>query len=300
MSVSRPDPTRAPAKPPSSTLIEGIERVDLRVQDVDRALSFYRDVAGLHVIEHLPTKATLGASGGPALLALDSEDVDAPADRTSTGLYHTAFRYPDRPALGDALARLARADYEIGVGDHGVSEALYVDDPDGYGVELYRDRPRDQWPAPRPGERVHMGTGPIDLQDLLADGNTPGDAHTTAPGGTDVGHVHLQVSDLDETIDFYSGAMGLDLMMALGNQAGFFSSHGYHHHVGANTWHSRGRGPAPRTRAGLERVILRASSVTELRGLEDRMSSRGHDVSGDDNELILHDPDGIEIHLITV
>ncbi len=152
-----------------SRLIERIERVGLRVTDIDRALRFYRDVAGLAVLDQDASRAVLGDGEGPAFLVLDSTGVTKPADPHATGLFHTAFRYPSRSSLGDALARLVEAGLELGAGDHLVSEALYVDDPDRNGVELYWDRPREEWPRPANGVGVAMFTAPLDVRALLAE-----------------------------------------------------------------------------------------------------------------------------------
>jgi catechol 2,3-dioxygenase len=280
----------------TSTLIQRIERVDLRVQDVDRALGFYRDIVGLEVGGRDAEHAEMRAPDGDPFLTIDSTGVTSPADRRATGLFHVAIRYPNRPALGDALARLASAGYRIGAGDHGVSEALYVDDPDGNGIELYRDRARTAWPEPRPGELVRMETDPVDLDALLADSATRGDA--AAPALTDIGHVHLQVGDLDRAVDFYAGALGLDLTATIDGTAGFFASHGYHHHVGANIWNSRG-GAAPRAeRAGLDRVVFGVGSKEELDRARDRLVARGHDVNGSGDVMIVSDPDGIELRFV--
>jgi catechol 2,3-dioxygenase len=127
-----------------SRLIDRVARVDLRVQDVDRALMFYRDAVGLEVAERDGDRASLQSAGGAVIMKLDSRGVTAPADPQATGLFHTALRFPTRATLGDALARLAEARLRLGAGDHLVSEALYVDDPDGNGVELYWDRPVKQ------------------------------------------------------------------------------------------------------------------------------------------------------------
>ena len=282
------------AASPTSRLIEGIERVDLRIRDIGRALGFYRDVVGLDVAEADDERALLSAPEGRPLLALTTAGVTAPADRRATGLFHTAVRFPDRRALGEALARLVDARYAIGAGDHGVSEALYVDDPDGNGVELYRDRPRDEWPPPRPGELVAMGTEPVDLNDVLNSALSHGALRSGAPEGTVVGHVHFQVADIDRTIEFYRDALGLDLMAKMGTQAAFFSSHGYHHHIGTNVWNSRGRGPASREHAGLDRVVLSATR-DELESLRQRLDESGHDFDAVDSQIVLIDPNGIEL-----
>ncbi|HYO61581.1 MAG TPA: VOC family protein, partial [Actinomycetota bacterium] len=211
-----------------SRLIDRIERVDLRVRDLDTSLGFYRDVVGLEVREQHGGRAVLAAPGGPGFLTLDSTGVTRPAQERATGLFHIAIRFPDRPSLGDALARLAATGIPIGAGDHAVSEALYVSDPDGNGVELYWDRPVDEWPAPVPGMMVPMVTLPVDLQSLLADGTGQDAVGGPAAPGTDMGHVHLQVSDVETTARFYTEEIGLDLTARMGGEAAFLSSNGYH------------------------------------------------------------------------
>lgn len=284
----------------SSRLIDRIERVDLRVQDVDRALGFYRDVVGLEVAERGTTRAALGSPGGPVILTLDSAGVSAPAVRLATGLFHMAIRFPDRASLGDALARLTEAGLEIGGGDHAVSEALYVDDPDGNGVELYRDRPRAEWPAPAPGVRVPMTTGRVDFEGVLDAGRRLDAVGERAPAATDVGHVHFKVSDHRATRAFYVDVLGLDLVADL-ETAGFFSSGGYHHHVAGNTWQSLGALPAPPGHAGLERVVFGAAERAELDALGARLEAAGRALGdsegsgGSGEELVVHDPDGIEL-----
>jgi catechol 2,3-dioxygenase len=272
-----------------STLIDHIARVDIRVRDVDTALSFYRDVVGLDVTERDDSSASLGSSGGPEFLRLYSAGVTKRADRRATGLFHVAIRFPTRVDLGDALARLIDAGHEIGAGDHIVSEALYVDDPDGNGVELYWDRPAESWPAPQGTAIVPMATLPVDLDGVLRAGRGTNAVGRRAAGGTDVGHVHLQVGDLDETTRFYTEVLGLDLMARMGGQAGFFSSNAYHHHVGANTWSSRGGSPPPKDHAGLERVVF-AAVPSDLSALGERLGQR--------DSVAIRDPDGIELHFV--
>lgn len=284
-----------------SRLIDRIERVDLRVQDVEVALRFYRDVVGLEVVEQDGTHASLAPPGGSVLLTLDSAGVTAPAIRRATGLFHTAIRFPDRPSLGDTLARVAEAGLRIGGGDHAVSEALYVDDPDGNGVELYRDRPRADWPGPVLGARIPMTTEAVDFVGLLDSGRGLDAVGEKAPAETDIGHVHLRVSDHRATRAFYADILGLDLVADLGS-AGFFSSGGYHHHVGANTWESLGAGPTPSSNAGLERVVFAVADRGELDAVRTRLESGGHAVEGppegSDDELVVRDPDGIELHFV--
>ncbi len=219
-----------------------VERVSLRVADPGASAGFYAEIVG-------PEAA--------GLLDLRRSERPGPAPRRATGLFHTAFLYPSRGQLGAALRRLAehRAAF-TGASDHLVSEALYLDDPDGLGIELYRDRPRDAWPPPGPGERVHMDTLPLDLDALAAE----------AEGGSEgvrIGHVHLKVSDVDASVRFWTGAVGLELMAGWAGQAAFLAADGYHHHVGVNAWMSRGAGPEPADGPGLDEVVLGATGRRE-------------------------------------
>ena len=283
-----------------SRLIERIERVDLRVRDVEASLHFYRDVVGLEVTEQSPDRASLAAPGGPAFLTLDSSGVTQPADPHATGLFHIAIRFPDKPSLGDALARLAAADVPVGAGDHAVSEALYVSDPDGNGVELYYDRPVDEWPAPAPGMMVPMVTLPVDLQSLLSHGRGGGAVGARAAAETDMGHVHLQAADVEETARFYTQEIGLDLTARMGAEAAFLSSNGYHHHLGANSWRSRGGRPALESTAGLERIVFAVDDRERVERLRLRLEEHGRIVSGDEGTVVVRDPDGIELRFVAV
>jgi catechol 2,3-dioxygenase len=278
-----------------STLIDHIERVDLRVRDVDASLGFYRDIVGLEVVDRNEHRAELGPPGGPVILTLDSTGVNAPAERRTTGLFHVAVRFPTRAALGDVLARLASASIEIGAGDHLVSEALYVDDPDGNGIELYRDRPVEEWPEPEGDMIVPMATLPVDLDGVLEEGRGTDAVGERAAEGTDVGHVHLQVGDIAVTTRFYAEVLGLDLIARLGGQAGFYSSNGYHHHIGANTWNSRNAQPASKDQAGLERIVFAVRERNELEDAESRLAEYGATFREEGDELVVEDPDRVEL-----
>jgi catechol 2,3-dioxygenase len=183
-------------------------------------------------------------------VTLRQSDRRGPAPQRATGLFHTAFVYPTRAQLGAALLRVAneRAAFS-GASDHLVSEALYLDDPDALGIELYRDRPRDAWPPPEPGEKIKMDTLPLDLQALAAEAE--GDA-----SGVRLGHVHLKVADVEESARFWTQEVGLELMTRWPGEAAFLAADGYHHHIGVNAWLSRGAGPEPPDGPGLDAVVL--------------------------------------------
>ena len=218
--------------------------VHLTVADLERSRAYYRDAIGLEELGD----GSFGA-GGVELLHLVEEPGARPADGYC-GLFHFALLVPERAALAAWLHHAIEDRVQLtGASDHGVSEALYLRDPDHHGIEIYADRP---------GADQHViGTWPLDIDDLLA--SAPG-AAAALPAGTRMGHVHLCVRDVPETIAFY-GEVGLDLMAQLGDQAAFMSAGGYHHHLGANTWESRGAGPAPEGTARLLHYTLVTSAA---------------------------------------
>ncbi|HKE78410.1 MAG TPA: hypothetical protein VKB54_03845 [Solirubrobacteraceae bacterium] len=191
------------------------------------------------------------------LVRLTASDDPGPAPTRASGLFHTAFLYPTRGQLGAALLRVAaeRAAF-TGASDHLVSEALYLDDPDVLGIELYRDRPRESWPAPEAGERVRMDTLPLDLRALASEAE--GDAD-----GVRIGHVHVKVADVEEATRFWTEEVGLELMTGWAGQAAFLAADGYHHHIGVNAWYSRGQPLAPESAPGIEAVVLGGTGRSE-------------------------------------
>jgi catechol 2,3-dioxygenase len=248
-----------------------IGSVELRVRDIDRSRRFYTEAIGLEFVGEDPV--TLGAGGRP-LVVLRGAEPGLPAPPGTTGLFHLAILHPSRTELAKALRRLAdRGGRLDGASDHAVSEALYLHDPDFNGIELYRDRPREDWPQ-GPDGGVGMVTLPLDVQALVAEAE-PVDGDPVHPGTT-MGHVHLRVSDLESSVAFYRDELGMNLRARYGDQAAFLAAGDYHHHIGLNTWHSLGGGPPPPGSAGLERFTI-AASAAEGRAL--------------------HDPDGIELAL---
>jgi len=240
-----------------------IARVALRVSDLDRSIDWYGRVVGLALRERDNGRASLGApDGGPVLLELRAADQPGASPRAAAGLFHTAFRYPTRAALGAALRRIVDGRESLtGASDHAVSEALYLDDPDAIGVELYWDRPREQWPPPRPGDKVFMTTEPLDAEGVLAaaEGDLPG-----ASARVDVGHVHLKVADVEQAVEFWTQEVGMEVMARYGADAAFIADGGYHHHVGANSWYSRGAALEPREGPGLDRVVIAGAPARTL------------------------------------
>ncbi|MGH7407638.1 MAG: VOC family protein, partial [Candidatus Methylomirabilales bacterium] len=219
--------------------------VSLTVSSLDRALRFYGGVLGLSVVRHQGGTAVLSA-GGPAPLVVLAENPGAHRPpRSTTGLYHLAILVPSRRALAHALARLVDTRHPLhGASDHLVSEALYLADPDGNGIEIYADRPRDRWP--RRGETIEMASKPVDLEGLLAELDPPGPngSHPVDPA-TRIGHIHLRVADLGSSEAFYQGVLGFEVMQRDYPGALFVSAGGYHHHIGMNIWAGRDAPPPP-------------------------------------------------------
>lgn len=272
-------------------------RVALTVGDLDRVTAFYRDVVGLMIIDEGDGRVVLGADGEPLLVCLGSADA-GPRPESGAGLFHAAFRVPSRAALGDALARV-RDGWELtGASDHGVSEALYLRDPEGNGVEIYRDRDREAWPV-APDGRVEMGTEPLDLDAVAA----AGDGEDAAPLGTDVGHVHLEVTDLVAARAFYADALGLSVRQA-DDAVAFMAAGDYHHHLAVNVWGGRST-PAGDGR-GLAWYELVMPDSDALAAARDRLAThlgeteanaRIEPLDEGRDGIAVADPDGIELRL---
>jgi catechol 2,3-dioxygenase len=239
--------------------------VALAVRDLTRVEAFYREVLGFGVTDRTAEIVRLGA-GGVGFLDLLHRPTALPDDPATAGLFHTAFLLPSRADLGRWLAHAGRLRQALdGAADHLVSEALYLSDPEGNGVEVYADRPRARWrwrDGPD-GRRVEMATQPLDIEGLLAEADG---AWAGAPEGTRVGHVHLRVGDVAEAVRFYGGRLGMDVIATRPGTA-FLSTGGYHHHVAVNAWRSAGAGRRDEARAGLAWVAVEAADERGLAGV---------------------------------
>ncbi|EMA61768.1 VOC family protein [Halorubrum lipolyticum] len=275
-----------------------IGRAALRIVDLDETTAFYRDVVGLGVLDRDGDRAVLGVDGTP-LLVLERDPDRPDRGRTDAGLFHTAFRVPSRAALGEALVRVRDRWRLDGPSDHLVSEALYLDDPEGNGVEIYRDRPREEWPVADDGT-VRMATEPLDVQGVAAAaGGASAGLVDDAPSGTDVGHVHLEVTSLSAFEAVYVDGIGFEVGMT-GPNVRFVAAGGYHHHLGANTWRGRTTPAAGRGIAWFEVVVPDAAAVEAVR---DRLDAVAADTDVDvgvevrEDGIAITDDDGIEVHV---
>jgi catechol 2,3-dioxygenase len=226
--------------------------VHLTVADLDHSLAYYESQIGFWVHGRDDGRAQLG-TGGEDLLVLTEEPGARPADGYS-GLFHFALLVPERIDLARWLAHAARDRVPLsGMSDHFVSEALYLRDPDHHGIEIYADRPRELWE----GQVERLTTLPLDTNDLLATLEDPlAEPFDGLAAGTVMGHVHLCVADVAESVNYYRDVMGFGLMAQLGDQAAFLSAGGYHHHLGGNTWQSAGRPYAPEGHARLTQMTI--------------------------------------------
>jgi catechol 2,3-dioxygenase len=262
--------------------------VTLRAADLGLQRDFYERAIGLEARNEGPSDVELADADGRVLIRLDSTAAlgNPPFSHPHTGLFHNAFRYPDRGALGAAVRRTVElAPVFEGASDHGVSDAVYFRDPEGNGVELYRDRPYEEWPVAGEG-KVGMYTRPLDLAALVGEAADDG-----LPARCDVGHIHLQTADVEATAGFWRDVFGLDERQRFGPQAVFLAEGLYHHHLGANTWHSLGAEPAPPDRPGLDAFELRLRSAERVDAASARLEEAGVKVVTDSGHVTFEDPD---------
>jgi catechol 2,3-dioxygenase len=261
--------------------------VELTVSDLERSLAYYRNSIGLDVLEQADGRASLGADG-TELLVLDEVPGARPAPR-NTGLFHFALLVPERRALARWLAHAIREQVPLtGASDHFVSEALYLRDPDQHGIEIYADRPREVWE----GQVARMTTETLDLENLLGElGDAESEPFEGLPGGTTMGHVHLQVAELDETLRFYRDVLGFDLMASIPSAA-FLAAGGYHHHVGANTWQSAGASPPPDGAAALRRATIVLPDAEARDEVARRVAAEGEEPEETPEGAVVRDPSG--------
>jgi catechol 2,3-dioxygenase len=267
--------------------------VHLQVSDLQRSLSYYEQVLGLRAQSVTPASASLSAQGDETpLLTLRTERGITSARRGAFGLYHFALLLPDRSALGRFAVHLADLDVRVATADHLVSEALYLWDPDGLGIEVYADRDRATWQ--HHGRELAMTTDSLQIQSVIAAGR--GEAWRGAPEGTTLGHVHLHVGNLGEAEAFYHRGLGFDKTVWSYPGALFMSAGGYHHHLATNTWSS---GPAAASReARLLEWDLTLPSGSDVEAAAQNLRGAGYDVEQTERGVSAADPWGTRVHIL--
>lgn len=271
--------------------------VRLQVADLDRSLAFYRDMLGLAELSRADDTAALGVAGTRPLVTIVERRGARPArPHSRLGLFHFAILLPSRSDLGSILLHLNRQRVQLGMSDHLVSEALYLSDPDGLGIEIYRDRPRAEWP--RHGNDLAMATDPLDVEGVMSE---PGvGAWTGMPAGTTIGHMHLHVGDLAAAEEFYYRVIGFDVTVRRYPGALFMSAGGYHHHLGVNTW-ARGAGAPGPDEAQLLHWELVARDAGEVAEISGRVSAGGAAVTPDGaTGFVTRDPFGTAVRVVAL
>jgi catechol 2,3-dioxygenase len=270
-------------------------RVRLQVSDLERSLAYYRDLLGFRVADRTGGRASLTAHGDDGVLVelVERAGAGSVPRRGRLGVYHFAILLPERAALGRFVAHLAEVGVRAGMSDHFVSEAIYLQDPDNLGIEVYADRPRNAWR--HAGRQLAMSTEPLDVESLMRGGG--GERWSGMPAGTTIGHVHLHVGDIETAAAFYHAGLGLDKVVWSYPGALFLSAGGYHHHLGTNTW-AAGAAPAGESEARLldwEVVVPRAADAdAAARSVE----AAGYGVERTSGGWRLRDPWGTEVRVI--
>jgi catechol 2,3-dioxygenase len=273
--------------------------VRLQVADLARSLSFYEDVLGLRSVERTSAGARLAGHDGSPLVELTERKGARPVPhRGCLGLFHFAILLPDRASLGRFVRHLGEVGVQAGAGDHLVSEALYLQDPDNLGIEVYHDRPRDSWR--RIGRELVMATDPVDIAGLLQAAG--GQSWTGMPRGTVMAHVHLHVGDIPQGAAFFSEALGFDRTVWHYPGALFLSAGGYHHHLGINTWAGRGALPPQEQDARLVEWTIELPDAASIAAAEASLTRKGYSAEGSGGsqatpELVVRDPWGTPVRL---
>lgn len=272
-----------------------ISFVHLRVSHMQNAIAFYQDALGFQKVSKEKTTLGLAAGqGGKPFLFLSQDKTAAQAVRSAPGLFHVAYLYPSRKELAKAFKRLYDHRWPFqGFADHGVSEALYLADPDGNGIELYADRPRTEWQY-QDGQ-LQMSTEHLDVENLLSELSGDSGSENGVHPQTRIGHMHLQVSDLSKAEKFYHGLVGFDVTQRNYPGALFVSAGGYHHHIGLNTWNSRGVTRPSGESLGLIRYGVDARENKVLEDLKQRLRGAEAIIEATDQSVVARDQDGIQV-----
>lgn len=273
-----------------------IGQVHLKVSNLERSITFYKEVIGFQILKQVNRTAELSVDGKNAILVLEEipNAVAMTGRRRTTGLYHFAILVPSRLDLSLSLRNLLKHQIEIGQGDHLVSEALYLNDPDKIGIEIYADRPRETWELDH-NKHIKMATDPVDMQSLYDEGH--GHVWSGLAEGTTIGHVHLHVADLTREHQFYCQMLGFDVVAQMPS-ALFISAGGYHHHIGMNTWAGVGAPPAPDNAVGLKYYTIVIPNQGELDRILQNLQDAHIPLTKQDGDILVQDYSNNNILLV--
>ncbi|WP_232697103.1 VOC family protein [Brevibacillus daliensis] len=271
-----------------------VSHVKIKVENLERSLTFYQEVIGFKILEQTKTTATLTTDGKTSVLSIEQPENVVPKQGRTTGLYHFALLLPHRSDLANIVNHFSKNDIRIGSSDHLVSEALYLSDPDGNGIEIYVDRDPSEWDWNN-GE-VAMTVDPLNFVDLLSSEKQE-QVWKGLPAGTVMGHIHLHVSELKKTEEFYTQGLGFEVVSRYGTQALFISTGKYHHHIGLNTWAGLGAPAPPKNSVGLESFTLNLPNEAARDHVVANVKNIGASITEENDLFITSDPSGNRIHL---
>ncbi|MEH7385929.1 VOC family protein [Bacillus sp. JJ1521] len=272
-----------------------VGHVKIKVEKLERSLQFYKEILGFDILEQTSTTAKLTTNGKTSILSLEQpEDVISKQGRT-TGLYHFALLLPNKTDLANIVVHLDDKGIRFGSSDHLVSEALYLNDPDGNQIEIYIDRNPSEWDWH--GDEVDMAVDPLDFERLLTN-IVPGESWQGMPEETVMGHIHLHVAELRKTEEFYVKGLGMDVVNRFGGQALFLSYGKYHHHIGVNTWNGVGAPMPPKNGVGLDFYTLILPNEETRARIVNNLKQMGATVEEENNNFITYDPSGNQIVLV--
>lgn len=267
--------------------VNNVSEVTINVSDLQKSLDFYQEVIGFKVISQIGNEAELSADGKTTLLRLVRPSNPMNQHRTS-GLYHFAILLPKRSDLAAFLRHLSTKDIRLGASDHAVSEALYLDDPDGNGIEVYRDRAPEEW-SWNDGQ-VHMVTEPLNVQDVLK--TETGEPFNGLPEDTVMGHLHLHVANIEEAVHFYTKGLGLDMILRFGPQAAFLGFDNYHHHIAVNVWNGVGAPKPDKNSTGLNYYVMKHHTAEAVEKTVENLRELGYEVEETSEGYFSEDPSG--------
>lgn len=271
-----------------------VDHVTIKVQDLNRSLKFYQEIIGFDILEQTDVSAKLTADGKTSFLTLIQPENVIPKQRRTTGLYHFAILLPEKVDLANIVVHFVEKGIYFGSADHLVSEALYLQDLDGNEIEIYIDREPSEWTWH--GQEVAMATEPLDFETLLKN-RDPHKKWERLPKDTILGHIHLHVSDLKATEEFYVKGLGFEVVNRFGPQAIFLSTGQYHHHIGANTWNGVGAPTPPENSVGMESFRLVLPDEAVMQQTINNLRNIGATVSNEAGRILTHDPSGNRIEL---
>ncbi len=270
-----------------------VESLELKILNMERSLAFYENIIGFKVLERESHRAVLTADGKTPLLTLLQPENVTPKEAHKSGLYHFALLLPSRADLGSFLHHVAKINYPLGASDHHVSEALYLQDVDGNGIEIYADRPESSWIWK--DKEVHMVTEPLKAEEVLAAGESK--MWEGLPSETVMGHIHLHVGNLEQAEEFYGEGLGFDVVIRYGGQALFMSKDGYHHHIGLNVWNGKDIPAASKESVGLHAFTIHYPDDKRRKDAISRLKEIGAEVREEDGYWETSDPFGLTIRL---